>query len=220
VDEIEHKPKEKRTSELLTDIQNSLTENEVTLGEFMTRFGERGFGLGILMFALPNMIPLGIPVISTISAIPIIIFAVQLMFGKQKVSLPKFVANKKFKEKHFEKIIQKTVPTLRKVEKFVRPRASFFTTDLFEKISGLAILVMAGILFLPIPGANFIPAICIGIIALGLLEKDGLMVFAGIAASAVTAYALSFIIYKTLKMFIHWGWGLEQALEHESQSNF
>ncbi|NBX02772.1 MAG: exopolysaccharide biosynthesis protein [Alphaproteobacteria bacterium] len=185
-----------RTTEVLENIARDLGDARITLGEFMSKLSDRAFGLAILIFALPNTIPLGIPGVSSICAVPIAIFALQMLVGRSKVWLPRFIRKQSFEGKSLKLVIQKCLPYLRKLDRIFKPRMLFATKGMTERLVGLIIMIHAAIIFLPIPGGNFIPAICMCMLALGLLERDGLVVLLGIGASVLTIGGMTAIILK------------------------
>ncbi len=187
-----------RTTDILARISQTFGDGRITLGEFMSRLSDRAFGLAILIFALPNTLPLGIPGISSICAVPIALFALQMLLGRQKVWLPRFIRKQSFEEKSLKLVLDKTMPHLKKLDKIFKPRCFFATSNLAERIVGFIIIIHAAIIFLPIPGGNFIPAICMCMLALGLLERDGLVVLIGIICSFITVVGMTAIIIKVL----------------------
>jgi hypothetical protein len=61
----------KRTSDLLKEIRDLPDQGMVTIGTFVDMLGDRSFSLCILIFSLPNSLPVpGIPGFSTITGCP------------------------------------------------------------------------------------------------------------------------------------------------------
>ena len=77
-----------------------------------------------------------------------------------------------------------------RAERLLRPRLLWLTCALGERLIGAVCLFLAVVLVLPIPFGNMLPAAAISLLALGVLERDGLWVIAGlITAAAGTALA-------------------------------
>lgn len=66
------------------------------------------------------------------------------------------------------------------VEKILKPRLSFITSLLAERIIGVFILIFSSSILMPIPLSNLIPGLGVLIISFGLMGKDGLIVIFGI----------------------------------------
>ena len=172
-----------RTSAILRKVVNNAdADGDISIGEFMSILGDRAFCLAILIFSLPNSLPVpGIPGFSTITGIPIVVLALQMMAGKPVIWLPKRVANKTFSRQGLCKLITKTLPSIVFLEKYLRPRILFMSQPLGERLIGFLIFILSFILIMPIPGGNFLPGLSISLLALGLLERDGLFLFLAIS---------------------------------------
>lgn len=172
----------KRTSDILQGILDSPDHGEITVGDFVAKLGERSFALIILIFSLPNALPLpGIPGVSTVTGLPIMFIAMQMIWGRNAIWLPRKLAEKKFHQAMMTKIIGKALPSVLWLEKLLHPRMTALCTSYGERLIGLLIVLMAVILALPILGGNFLPGFCISLLALALLENDGFFAAISIA---------------------------------------
>ena len=76
----------------------------------------------------------------------------------------------------------------------MRPRHAMLTGGLGRRIVGGLGLVLATVIFLPIPFGNSLPGLALVLMALGLLARDGLMVAAGgLVATAGLVVASGFL---------------------------
>lgn len=64
-----------------------------------------------------------------------------------------------------------------------------------EHFVGLVCLVLAAILMLPIPLGNTLPALAISLLALGVLERDGVWIAVGLLASVVAGAVVSGVVW-------------------------
>ncbi|MGL5805361.1 MAG: exopolysaccharide biosynthesis protein, partial [Xenococcaceae cyanobacterium] len=78
-----------------------------------------------------------------------------------------------------------SLPYLNKVEHLIRPRWEFMISPAIERLLGVIIFILAIVITLPIPFGNFLPAIVVVLISLGILEKDGMAIAIGILGSFV-----------------------------------
>jgi len=76
-------------------------------------------------------------------------------------------------------MLLRVLPSIRRVERLVGPRLIWLTTRRGEQIIGLFAFVLAVVLFLPVPFGNTLPALAIAILALAVLERDGIAAIAG-----------------------------------------
>lgn len=174
--EPETSDKTLRISELLQRFLTQHQGDEVRLRELFDAMGDRAFGPTLLMCAIPEALPLPIPGISAFVAMPLMLVSGQLVLGFQQPWLPDWLLDQSFKQEHCEQIISGAIPFLEKLEGFVKPRWSLFTSPEAERYVGVMVLLLGLIIALPIPFGNMLPAIAIVLICLGLIEKDGLII--------------------------------------------
>ncbi len=192
----------KRTSEILEDLRKGCTKHKkVSVGDFTEKLSHRAFGLIIFIFGIINGI---VPGVSVIFSIPILIIGVQMILGQNKIWLPKWIAKRKFSENHLSSALGKTIPVLKFIEKFIRPRLNFLTTDIAEKFIALILIALALVVFLPLPGFNLLPAAAMCLIALGILEKDGLLILIGSLVSIAGIWLMGFVIIKALMVVFNY----------------
>lgn len=68
-----------------------------------------------------------------------------------------------------------------------------------ENLVGLVCLVLAVILMLPIPLGNTLPALAISVLALGVLERDGIWIVLGFMASVVAGSLVWGVVWAMIK---------------------
>ncbi len=175
----EHRPP--RTSQVLNGLAAGFTGERVSLGDIDAAMQDRAFGLLMLVFALPNLLPVSIPGMSAVTGLPLVLIGFQLLAGASKPWLPSWLARRSFPRTEFARFLSRALPWLERIEKLLRPRLAGMTRRGVERflIGGLAV-VLAATLALPIPFGNMLPAFALVLFALGLLERDGVAVLAGL----------------------------------------
>jgi hypothetical protein len=170
-------------------------EDKVSFGEMMDALGERSFGLLLIMLALPNCIPFpGVPGVSFVTGMAILYISVQLILARDEPALPAWLNRKSFTRGQLSHFIVKTNPLLRWLEKPIRPRLSLMVAGPGERMIGLIALVHAITLALPIPMGNLPQGIALILLALALIELDGLMAIFGYLASIAAVAWLSAVV--------------------------
>ncbi|HCS65849.1 MAG TPA: polysaccharide synthesis protein exod [Cellvibrio sp.] len=183
-------------SSLLLDFAANFHTERVRVRDITESLGQRSFGFILLIFALPNSLPiLGIPGVSTITGMPMLFVAVQMALGHQRVYLPRWIADSSLATADFQKLINKVAPWLRRIEKLMRPRIAILTLGSAERWLGAFCVLLAVLLVLPIPLGNLLPALGILFIALGLIESDGVCVLVGIAIGIAAWMFLSGLVW-------------------------
>lgn len=177
---------DRRASTILSALVDRGETKTLRVGDLLDALHERAFGMAILIFILPNSLPMpGIPYVSMVTGIPICLFALQMLFGMSRPWLPHRIARREIPQRRIRLVWKKILPAFVRVEKFVRPRHLALTSQFAERLLALVILVLAIILTLPIPAGNLLPAWAIALLALGLMERDGRLVIAGLIGSVV-----------------------------------
>lgn len=186
-----------RLSTLLLDIAERHGEagERLSLGELIDTLGNRAFGALLFVFALPVAIPIPIPGISAILGAPILLLSWQLMRGQDQPWLPEFMRSRSFDRNSFNNLLHRVVPWMRRIECFVGPRLSSMATGHAERMIGFLACLFALILFLPIPFGNTVPSLSIAVLALAILERDGIATFIGTLIGLLGLVLVSGVIF-------------------------
>ncbi|WP_265023779.1 exopolysaccharide biosynthesis protein [Wolbachia endosymbiont (group B) of Pheosia tremula] len=193
----------KLASDILKEVAdtNNNDNDKVTLFDIKTALHERGFGILIIIFSLPLSVPIPVPPgYTTILSIPLILFSLQLLFGFDSPWMPNWLERKSFQRSTLALVVEKTSPTLKKIEKFMKPRMSFIFLGPGEKILAFMMLLCAIIIALPLPFTHFLPAIGITLISLGIMGKDGFLSTLGVLVSFCALLVTLIVIVKGPKL--------------------
>lgn len=109
------------------------------------------------------------------------------------------IRNRSFDRQDFQRLTQRIVPWLLRIERMIRPRLFALTEPVAERLIGLVALALAVILFLPIPFGNMLPGLTLALFALGILERDGIAVLAGLISAIVSAVLVAGVLYGLTK---------------------
>lgn len=184
----------RRTSEVLSALAAAHAGERITIGDIVHGLGDRAFGMLLFAFAAPNLPPLGVPGLSSVCAVPLMILALQLMAGRAEPTLPSWVTARSMPAAAFRRVVAYVVPWLARAERLVRPRAAIAVSGAGERAAGAVIAVLAAVLALPIPFGNLLPAIAIALFALAIVERDGLAALAGHGAALVSLAVVAGVV--------------------------
>jgi len=130
--------------------------------------------------------------------VPLLCLSAQMLFGR-RAWLPTFVARRSMARDDFEALMSRVLPWLERAEKLLRPRLSVLALPPMEYLVGLVCLALAVILVLPIPLGNIPPAFAIALMALGILERDGIWVLAGLMVTFLSLTVVSGVLVAIVK---------------------
>ena len=198
-------PDRKRTSEILQAIADGCGEDNITMKQFTNQMGDRAFALVILVFSLPNSLPIpGIPGFSTITGLPILFIGFQMLMRREVFWLPQWISKKEFSGASLKKVLNYAIPWVIKMEKYLKPRWNILLCPLGECVIGFVIVALTCILVLPIPGGNFLPGLSITILALSFLEKDGLVTAFGLAFATASFVFMVGLVKLVIVQIVGW----------------
>jgi hypothetical protein len=186
-------------NETIVQILRRLTDpaggERLSLDQAIDVLGDRAFGLAMLMLSLPMAVPISaIPGISTVFGVPLILIAAQLMLGRPRPWLPTWLGAKSFVRADLARILDKALPWLERGERLVKPRLELLVSAAGERFIGLACVLMATLMALPIVLGNQPPAIAIALFSLALIEKDGLFVILGIVTAILSTVLVAAVV--------------------------
>ena len=150
----------------------------VTLDWILTQLNERAFGLFLLVLALPCCIPFlyGVP---QIVALPLMFVSAQVLLGRETPWLPRKLGTRRVAKASLEGLAQRAGPWLRRAEAVSRPRLAALTQRPLDQVAGIALVLFSVSILVPLPGTNTVPGIAVAIVAMGLVQRDGILVVMG-----------------------------------------
>lgn len=190
---------------LSTILLDELTEGEtVTLGELRDRLARRGFGLLMIVLALPTLIPVLPPGSAAVIGLLYILLSLQMLFGKDEPWLPKRVSRYRLSARTIAALRTRGVPLLRRIERFSRPRPLLLNDRVVSRGVAVVVLVLGIVLLSPLPFLNTLPAMAVLFMGIGLLNRDRVFIAAGLVLTAAVLLVIGFglgTLYALLSRF-------------------
>lgn len=178
---------------VLYQIEPNKNTNKVSIGDIMDALSEKGFGPLLFAPALIAIMPTGgIPGVPTVCGVIIALISIQMLFGKKRPWLPKFINKVTFEQDKLHKGVKIAAKATRWIDKSVKPRLELFCSDKAKKLAAM-ICIFAAFAMIPlelVPFAVMVPAAAIILFAVGLITEDGYVYLAALFFSALTAYFL------------------------------
>jgi hypothetical protein len=168
-------------SRIVREVAAQFPGARITLGEMAEAFGDRAFGMLILLLCLPSLLP----GMASVFGIPMLILGAQMGLGLQVPRLPRFIARQSIRREDLLRLATSSSGALTRVERFVKPRPGFFTGPVGDRLVGWLTVYAAVMLILPGPGTNAPPAFGTIIMALGVVEHDSRVVGIGTVVTLV-----------------------------------
>jgi hypothetical protein len=193
----------------LAQLRDTIAERPTTLREVVSVLAGRAYELLMILFVLPFVLPVSLPGSSTPLGLAVAVIAAQLALGRLPW-LPRRLLDQPLPPGFFTKVIRVTQGVVRFLEKVVRPQWPAVTGArwlLTLHYLVICVSALALTLPLPIPLTNTFPGWTILLLAVGLMERDGLIVLTGYLMLVVTAVWFSLVgaaISEAVTRMWHW----------------
>lgn len=177
-----------RLSELLTRLVDEHPSERLYPAELMDALADRASGAMLLLFALINILPLP-PGVTAVTGIPVVIVAAQMMIGKTRPWLPKWIMRRSVTKEQAKSAVGHLARYERWVGKITKPRLAELTNHRGAQVIGAISLLLGVIVTLPIPLGNHVPALAMTLFGMALVNRDGATALVG-GAVAIGALVL------------------------------
>lgn len=190
-------PPQRALSDVLQWLAREPGRERVSVRDLIDALGERALGALMFLFAFPNVLPVP-PGTSAVLGTPLVFLAAQLMFGRRPW-LPAVVSRRSMAHADFALLVRRIAPWLKRGERLLRPRLGWLALPPVEYLLGAVCLLLALVLALPIPLGNILPALAISVLALAILERDGLWVLYGLGLALVAASVVAGVVLAAIQ---------------------
>jgi hypothetical protein len=164
----------------------------VSMGDAVGAFGNRSYGPFLMVPALLEISPVGmIPGVPTLLSLVIILFAGQMLAGRSRFWLPRFIAERSVSSDKLRKAVEKMRPVGRWMDRIFHGRLTLLTEGPFVRVAAAVCILLA--LTVPplelVPFASSAPMAAIALVGLALLVRDGAVMIVAAALMLVAMIA-------------------------------
>jgi hypothetical protein len=187
-------------SRTLTRIAAEATGDRITLGDLLAALKARAYGAMMIVFAFPNILP-SPPGLAAVLGLPLVVLSALMIAGRDPW-LPQFIARRGLATATFRNLVERGQPWIERAERLLRIRLRALTSGIGQRGIGLLCFVLSLLLMLPVPFGNLAPSLAICVLSLGLLERDGVWVMAGVLVSVGASLWVGALGYALVKSAI------------------
>ncbi len=189
---------EESLGEKLKIVIDSLPSQGVSLSEIRDLFGQDGLMLLTVFLTIPFMIPVSIPGVSTVFGAAILLIGISRLLGRN-LWLPKRFEERILPADKLRAGLTQGLKIFHQLERLTCPRRfKNFTSDgLIGAINNCALIMGAVLLMAPfgfVPFSNTLPGLALLLLAIGLLQRDGVFILLGYCVNVVTVFYFLFLI--------------------------
>ncbi len=175
-------------SSLFRQVAAELPDEPVTIERLLAMVGEQGLLSVCILATVPFLLPISIPGTSVPFGLIVILIGVGIAL-KRVPWMPQFVLRRSLPGRRMAAVLESAARLFVRIERWVHPRWTWVVDGgPAQRMNGLA-LVASGFLLLlpiPIPGTNTPPAWATLLLAMALLERDGIFAIAGYVVMLLT----------------------------------
>lgn len=169
-------------------------QSTVSLNEFLAGLEGRSYAFAILALNMPNVVPSGIPWLSTITGIPMLLLLGQFFAGRPVPALPPWIGKRSLSRAKLQDFLARARRHIRWLENTVHARLEWWVQGMPRRLLLTAWSIDILILALPIPFDNAFPSWAILFFCFALIEDDGVMAVLGWLFTAITAAWTVFLL--------------------------
>jgi hypothetical protein len=186
-------------------IIQELPPKEVNFIEIMDIVGKDSLILLSIFLSLIFLVPVSIPGVSTVFGAGILLIGITGLFDR-KPWLPKAIAYRQLSSEQLRAGFERALVWFRRLEKISRPHRlpQLTSAGWVTRMNYLSFILAALLLMVPfgfIPFSNTLPAIALILLAVGMLQRDGVSILLGNLANVAT------IVYFTI-LLVAGGWSI------------
>jgi hypothetical protein len=170
-------------------------DSVLSIETFLDGLEDRSYAFIIAALNLPNCVPTGIPMLSTVTGVPMFLLVVQYMLGHPVPSLPQVVSRRSLPRGKLQDFLAgRARRWIERLESGIHPRRGWWVSGTPRRLMLMAWTLMIVLLALPIPFDNLIAAWAIMFFCMALLERDGVMAMLGWLLTLLTVLWTIFLL--------------------------
>ncbi len=179
---------------LLENVLADSSGETISIGEIVDHFGDRSFGPFLALLGMIAILPpMGaIPGVPAVVGSIIILFAVQMIFGRNHIWLPGFLKDITVERAKLKAAAARSKPWLKWIDGAISKRMQWAAGDLARYLAAVIVVLLAlsMVPFEFIPFAVALPGSAIAMFGVGLMARDGLLMLVAFALAGLTSYII------------------------------
>ncbi len=187
---------QERLSALLSRFSQELQKRDaISLQEICTFFEERTFFFLLIIISAVIAVPIPLPGIKSVMALPCLLLTFQVMIGRKTPWLPKKIGATRLSSQQLNNSVTWLLKHLRKLENRIRPNMLHLSSERFEPLVSLGLLIISAFILLPAPGTNEILGLGVLVTSIGMLERDGRIILGGLIWGLCVCVGMALLVW-------------------------
>jgi hypothetical protein len=203
-----HEPLSRKLAQIIETHSNP---NGITLNQMLEGTEGRGIYLVIILLALPFIVPVSLPGVSTVLGLTIAFICLRMLLGLPP-RLPRLFGDRALSPPAQRRILNGSMKFLRFVEKLAKPRRTPWMTFRVARLWNAGLMMgMACLLALPFPPfppfTNSLPCYSLVLLAVSMMEEDGVLIwysYAVVLGTIIYLVAIAAVLEPVVTRIYHW----------------
>lgn len=199
---VQFRNTEIRLSDALAATASAVNGSAVTLRELIGHVGEQGLLVFSAILAMPFLIPVSLPFMSTVLGLPMLLVGIAVILGRLPW-LPARLLDRALPADTVRQALERARHWALRFEHLVKPRLLALTgSAAVNSMHGVTLVLTVLLLMAPLPFvplANTLPGIAIILLCLGIAERDGLLLIVGYFLATVSAVYIVTLLWFVLQ---------------------
>jgi hypothetical protein len=184
----------------------------VTLRELLGYVGEQGLLVFCAILAVPFLLPVSLPFMSTVLGLPMLLIGFAVTTNRVPW-LPERLLDRALPSATVQQVLARASGWAERVEHLIRPRLLWLSGSTGINVLNGALLLLSVLLLMAplplIPLANTLPGIAIMLLALGMAERDGIIILLGYLVTVLSAIYIGLLMALVLYAGMNMGAAME-----------
>jgi hypothetical protein len=175
-------------STLSDELESSLRQEGVTLGQLNDTLDDRGFAVVLMLLLVPSALPIPTGGVTHVLELCAVVVTLQMIVGRSDLWLPRRFAQYRLGETFTDKAAPKVLRFIRWFERHSRPRgARVLRSRPAVALLGVVLLVFVVGAFVapPFSGLDTLPSLGVVLVCLGVILADALVVLGGVVVGVI-----------------------------------
>ena len=184
-------------TEIVEQTMREAGEGHVSVDHLVSSFGHASFVPLLILPALVLITPLsGVPGLSTLCGLIILLIAAQQLAGHTQIWLPGWIRNREMHSDKFHPAMQKLLPMTRLIDRAARERLTFLFKPPLLWLLPLACVIFGALM----PVMEFIPfssslvGVSVTLIAFSILTRDGIFALLALVPLGVVIWGMTSVL--------------------------
>lgn len=183
----------------LEGLHRGWTQDRITVQDLILALGVHAFPAGIFFFAALNVVP-AVPGTSLILGMPLVILCFRKLTGYD-FWLPRIIMDMRIRKESLDRFHSVVTPYLNRVRTYLHPNAPWLSHVALGRGLDLVIFILSVSVLVPLPFTAMLPALCICLMSLGLMQRDYRWVLAGSLLGLMALFIVWAVLYGSTRLF-------------------